>query len=400
MKANRPTHPLRTGRGGWVLLIGLAGLVGLPGYTHALDDSVVPSRDSEIIATLRPASLTAAGRELRTLRASLSKDPLNLSLAREVASQLILQSRIESDPRCLGFAQTALAPWWTNASPPIDVLVLRATIHQSLHSFPSALADLDAALTLNPRHAQAWLTKATIHTVCGQYEQARRACVPLLRLSDPLTATTAAATVASLTGGAGRSVDLLEAALRREPDAAVTVRIWALTQLAESTARLGRLVESEGHFRTALSLAPRDPYLLGAYADLLLDLHRPDDAAALVEGSRSMDGLRLRFAEARLAGGHSASSEIQDLTERFAAARARGDRVHQREEGRFQLRLLRSPASALALAQENWHVQKEPADARLLLESARAMNDVTVETQVLAWVTTNRLEDVHLRARR
>jgi hypothetical protein len=45
-------------------------------------------------------------------------------------------------------------------------------------------------------------------------------------------------------------------------------------------------------------------------------------------------------------------------------------------------------------------VQKEPADARLLLESARAMNDVTVETQVLAWVTTNRLEDVHLRARR
>ncbi len=395
LSAHRPCPRCR----GWVFVCVLVAILGLPGSGVASDDSKVPDRDSEVVATLRPSSRTAAEREILTMRAQLAKDPVNLPLATDVASRLIVQFRIESDPRCLGFAQTALAPWWTNPVPPIEVLVLRATIRQSLHDFPAALADLDAALVLNPRHPQAWLTKATLHTVRGEYGPARRACVPLLQLTDALTATTAAATVAGLTGDAARSVELLEAALQREMDAPVAIRVWALTQLAETTARLGRSAESERHFRTALSLAPRDPYLLGGYADLLLDLGRPDEAAALLGADRKIDGLRMRFAEARQSAGHESQAEIQDLEGRFADALARGDRVHLREEARFHLRLLRRPASALRLARENWEVQKEPADARLLLECARVSNDRASAAQVLGWVATNRLEDIHLQAR-
>ncbi len=356
----------------------------------------VPRQDSEVVARLRPAGISAAERGLRTLRSSLADDPTDLRLALDVAGRLVELSRAEADPRHLGHAQTALGPWWDAPSPPAPVLVLRATVRQSLHDFPAALVDLDAAITVDPRDARAWLTKATVHTVRGEFEAARRACVPLLRLADRLTATTAAATVASLTGDAAGSVRLLGAALAEAPDAPVATRVWALTQLAETEARLGHAAGSERRFREALALAPRDPYLLGAFADLLLDRRRAEEAAALVAGSTRIDGLLLRHAEALRLGGHGPAAAIATLAARFAAARERGDNVHRREEARFRSRLSGEPSIALALARENWLVQKEPADARVLLESARAVGDATAEREVLAWVAACRLEDIHL----
>lgn len=356
----------------------------------------IPRHETEVVARLRPAGSTAVERGLRTLRSSLATDPTDLRLALDVAGRLVALARAEADPRHLGHAQTALGPWWDAASPPAPVLVLRATIRQSLHEFPAALTDLDAAISADPRDARAWLTKATVHTVRGEFDAARRACVPLLRLADRLTATTAAATVASLTGDAAGSVRLLGAAVDEAPDAPAATRVWALTQLAETEARLGHAAASERRFRQALALAPRDPYLLGAFADLLLDEHRPDEAAALLAGAMRIDALLLRQAEAQRLGAGSPDATIEMLTASFAAARARGDDVHRREEARFRLRSMREPAAALALARANWLVQKEPADARILLESARAARDPATEREVLAWVAACRLEDIHL----
>lgn len=371
------------------------------GYA-AVTPTFVPTDDAQIVAQLRPSGLSSSERELRTLRASLAQNPTNLPLATDVARRLIQQARRESDPRYLGQAEVALGPWWNQAVPPVEALVLRATIRQSLHDFTAALTDLDAALAIDGRNLQAWLTKFTVHTVRGEYESARRACVPLLRLGDNLTATTAAATLASLTGDASRSLRLLETALARDAQAPVPTRLWALTQLAETLDRLGRAPEAERHFQAALAPSPHDPYLLGAYADFLLDQHRPAEVAGLLRDFARMDGLLLRLAEAQAvlpAESSALKSEVAELTARFANARDRGDRVHLREEARFNLRLLGQPAAALALARENWGIQKEPADARLLLEAARMAKDRPTEDAVLAWVATNRLEDIHLQPR-
>ena len=391
----RSTRPLA--RPGAVLLTALA--ISRAILLGAGNEPFIPRQDTEVVARLRPAGTSAAERGLRTLRSSLADDPTDLRLALDVAGRLVALARAEADPRHLGHAQTALGPWWDAASPPVPVLVLRATIRQSLHDFTAALADLDAAVKADPRDARAWLTKATVHTVRGEFDPARRACVPLLRLADRLTATTAAATVASLTGDAAGSVRLLGAALAEAPDAPVATRVWALTQLAETEARLGHAAGSERRFREALALATRDPYLLGAFADLLLDEHRPEEAAALVAGPVRIDALLLRQAEAQRLGTVSPDAAIEMLAASFAAAHARGDAVHRREEARFRLRMTREPAVALALARENWRVQKEPADARILLESARAARDAATEREVLAWVAACRLEDIHLAPR-
>jgi hypothetical protein len=74
----------------------------------------------------------------------------------------------------------------------------------------------------------------------------------------------------------------------------------------------------------------------------------------------------------------------------------RGDFVHQREEARFDLRLRRRPAEALRLALANWQVQREPADLRILMESALAAGQPAAAQAALEFIRTNRLEDVQL----
>jgi hypothetical protein len=58
--------------------------------------------------------------------------------------------------------------------------------------------------------------------------------------------------------------------------------------------------------------------------------------------------------------------------------------------------LLAAPAAALELAQENWQVQKEPADVRILLESALAAHNAESIDAVRDWLKASRLEDVQL----
>ena len=131
---------------------------------------------------------------------------------------------------------------------------------------------------------------------------------------------------------------------------------------------------AEREFRRALALE-RDPYTLAALADLLLDGRRAPEVVELLRGCTA-DGLLLRLVEAEAAVGAPALSDhLGVLRDRFASARSRGDTVHLREEARFALRLEHDAARAVRLARENWSMQREPADARLFVEAARAAGD-------------------------
>jgi hypothetical protein len=81
------------------------------------------------------------------------------------------------------------------------------------------------------------------------------------------------------------------------------------------------------------------------------------------------------------------------LNERFAAARAGGVRTHLREEARFRLEVEGDSAAALNLAIENWAIQKEIADARLLLECAIAAGRPEAAADVVRHVRATGLID-------
>ena len=376
------------------LLLTLCFAVGvpLPGRAGAF----VPRDGSQVLETLRSTAFDPAARALRASRARLAADPGNLDLACAVARAAIERCRTEADPRFLGRAQAALAPWWELPAPPVEVLVLRATLKQSQHYFTNALADLDLAVRLSPRNAQVWLTRAAILTVLGDCPAARRACVPLAQLAPGLVGLTAAANVGSLNGEAERSNALLRPALAANPAAPVPEKVWAWTILAEADARLGYLPEAETEFRNALALGQHDPYLLGAYADWLLAAGRAAEAVRLLQNEARADGLLLRLALAEDAVSPRPpgfADPIAALQARFEAGHLRGDFVHQREEAWFLLQLQHQPRAALRLATANWAIQHEPVDARLLLESALAVGDLPAAAPALEFLQATDLED-------
>ncbi|MBA3966568.1 MAG: hypothetical protein H0X47_12490 [Nitrospirales bacterium] len=353
----------------------------------------VPDSDSAILESI-PLSADARTRQLRTLRSDLSRDPQNIDLAVRLARQFIELGRAEADPRYDGYAQAALQPWWNSSNPPTPVLLLRALLRQRSHQFDEALVDLTHILRIQPNHAQAWLTRAVIHQVRGHYEEAQDNCLPLLRLTDALISTTCIANVTSLNGQAKNSYQGLLNIFSQTSTTDPQLKLWALAVLAEMAARLGDTVAAEAHFQQAMSLGLRDLNLVAAYSDWLLDQNRPADALALLGDDLRSDGLLLRAAlAAQQLNSPQLPQYIANLSARFADNRLRGDARHLREEARFTLHLLHQPHQALQLAEDNWKIQREPWDARILLEAAHAAGNHKAAQPVIAWLKTVKLED-------
>ncbi len=356
----------------------------------------IPAKGSDVIEHL-PRRLDPVQQELRRLRVQLAASPNDVALAASVARHHIATARRETDPRYLGYAQAALAPWWALPAPPTEVRLLRATLLQSTHHFPEAMRDLDAVVAFDPGNAQAWLTRATVQTVRGDYPAATSSCARLSSLASQLVSISCIANVGAMTGRAAASAALLELTLRREPDADAGLQAWVLTLLAEIAERRGDAAGAETHYRRALELSPRDSYLIGAYADFLLDQKRPADVLTLAGDQTRIDGLLLRTALAlqQLPAQTSALRAADaELNARFNAAMQRGDTVHQREQARYELHLHGDTGKALALAQKNWDVQKESADMRVLLEAALKAGDKAAARPVLDWIAKNAVEDV------
>jgi predicted Zn-dependent protease len=209
--------------------------------------------------------------------------------------------------------------------------------------------------------------------------------------------------VASFAGEAGRSYATLRAALEATGDVAAAERdaaaerAWILGVLADMATRLGDVAAARTHYEDALALAPRDSVLRTAYADLLLDQGEAAAALRLLGDETRNDGFLLRVALAeRALGAPTLAAHVADLRARFAAARLRGDQRHLREESRFTLELLHDAGAALALAQRDWAVQREPEDARVLLAAAAAAGDGAAAEPVRGWIAAHRVEDVRL----
>jgi predicted Zn-dependent protease len=357
----------------------------------------VPTSDSQVLERLPFTPNDPAVRDLRSLHSQLTHEPENLPLALRLAQGYLELGRVTGDPRYAGYAQAALAPWWRLEQAPQAVMVLRATLRQRLHQFDAALADLATVLKTHPRSVQARLTRATVLQVQAVYEGAREECRALQNLTQELVWAACLTSVNGATGQLRESYRQLRAALDRYPNAQPGLQSWVLTSLAEMAARAGMVREAEAHFGAALALDAADNYLLAAYADFLLDFDRSQEVVALLRDKTRADPLLLRYALALQAqNSKELPAQVEQLRDRFEASRLRGDRVHLREEARFTLHLLNAPQAALTLAQENWQVQKEPADVRILLEAALAADDAAAVDAVKEWLKNSQLEDVQL----
>lgn len=350
-----------------------------------------PTDANVVLQTVDPS----AG--LRRLRARQAAAPEDSASAAALVEAYLLRARHSGDPRYLGYAQSALSPWWSAPVAADDILVLRAMVKQANHDFTAALADLDLVIRRNPAQVQAWLTRASIQQVRGDYAGARQSCRRLLRLRERLLAQGCLAGIASLTGQAAPAYRLLSHLSAESAGLNAGTTQWLQGLLAEIALRRNDFDAAERHFRTALASAPPDTYLLAAFADALLDAGRPQAVIALLQERTQADTLllRLAIAERQLQDPH-AQTHIGQLRDSFAASHARGDNRHQREQALFHLKLLQEPRAALRLATANWQLQHEPLDARILLEAALAAGDAQAATPVLKWMQESGIEDPQL----
>ena len=355
-----------------------------------------PSDDATVLVTVPPAAASTQT-AFRTAQNALAANPNDLDLALEVARAAIRDGRASADPRRYGQAQAALAPWWSIPNPPMSVRVLRAIVRQSLHDFAGAEADLEAILRLDPRNGQARLTRAFVRQTVGSLADAKDDCRRLPPSVGALAAAVCWLRVQALTGSAASALERLDQVIKIYGKVDPLVLRWAQAVGADMAAMLGQTEAADLHFSEATTDGGDIPTLV-AFADHLLDSNRPAEVLTLLAGRSEADIVYLRLA---IAGKRLDDARAPHwtalLVDRFAAANAGGVQLHLREEARFELEVRGDAATALKLALANWKIQKEPSDARLVLQTALAANDPAAAADVLAFIEKTGLADTRIK---
>ena len=358
----------------------------------------VPTDPAEVLERLplRPGDATA--RELAALRAAVTlaatEAPADPMPATRLAGRYYELATARGDPRYIGYADAVMAPFARSQDP--AVLTVRGQLRQYRHDFDGALADFAGALEADPKFALAHAWRGAIFLVQADYAAARTECDALSALDRPTLHGGCIGLVRAYGGKLEAGAAALQRALAETQDAGN--RLWLLTRLGEVAAWRGQPDEAERYFRAALALGIDDGYLLAAWSDFLLDQRRPAEVVKWLARWEASDGLLLRLALAETALGlPAAKAHVQTLADRFAAAKVRGDTTHRAEEARYQLHLAGNAPAALAVAAANYRVQREPRDARVLLEAAIAATDAGAAQPVRDWLQSSGFEDAHVR---
>ena len=379
---------LLTWRGGFWAVTGLLLALNVQAAPRT------PTSDNEVLEKLPTRAGDTTARELSSLRAALVQAPTDETKATELVTRYFDLAMARGDPRYIGYADAVVQRFPATRSPPL--LTLRGMLRQYRHDFAGALKDLDTALQQDPSHADSYAWRGAIFLVKADYAAAQQACDGLQRLGRDVLA----GGCLGLTQAYGGQLDAGYQTLQKTLDQAgfPDNQLWLLTRLGEVAAWRGQPAQAEAHYRAALALGRDDVYLLAAWADFLLDAGQHAEVVKWLQPWESADGLLLRLAEAETALKlPDAARHRQMLADRFAAARARGDTTHRAEEARFELRLRQDAKTAVRLAAENYAVQREPRDARILLEAAIAAQDPVSALPARDWLRSSGFEDAGMR---
>ncbi len=369
--------------GPWVALIFFSGL-----FNVSQAAPHIPTNDAQVVAEL-PMGARHSSAPSRALTAT------RLDIALPLAQFDIAQARNTGDLRFLGYAEAILQPWLNQPAVAPQVLVLNATILQSRHAFDASLSELDRALKARPEDAQAWLTRATVLRVLGRYDEAMQSCRQMAAAADAAITTLCEQSLRGLTGHLEDAYTSIASMPQRElpPEA----RAWRYSELGEMAERLGSDSAAEHWFRQGLEVAPQDFYMRTACADLLLRQQRAAETLALLSGYDSMEPMLLRIAIAHeQLHDNAAATADAALAGAFTVEQQRGDSVHRREQARYLLDVSHQPEAALAAAQENWRVQREPDDILILLRAAHDAHRVEAAQPALEFLEQQGLQDVRL----
>lgn len=365
-------------------------LIALCLGVNAQAEPFVPRDDSLVVLRIESARERS---EIVAVERRVAADGTDALAARMLVAAYLEKGRLVAEPRYFGRAEALLTPWLELPQPPAALMLQMADIRQYRHEYERALALLDRVLEREPGLVQGRLMRAAIRQTQGRFDAAHADCKALLGSGETTLGTACLAQVMGMTGSLTKAERLLTALVERSGDLPASQRVWMLTSLADMNDRLGRTDIAETNLEDALTFDPRDRYARLALADLLLGNGRENEVPELLAQMPATEGALLRLAEVGQAGNAVPVEAVVALEARYAEAQLRGERLHLRDLARLHLRLRSDQQTALALARENWTEQREPADARLLAQTALAARDVASINALEAWRSETRYED-------
>ena len=95
----------------------------------------VPASDSQVLERLPARASDPRAQGLQALRLAWRQQPADVDRVVRLAERYFDAVATEVDPRYIGYAQAALAPWWELLAPPAPVRLLRAKLLQFAHRF-------------------------------------------------------------------------------------------------------------------------------------------------------------------------------------------------------------------------------------------------------------------------
>jgi len=332
---------------------------------------------------------------LRSAFLSAARNAPDAGAAARTARELIERARNEREPRFFGYAEAIIQPLLrgVGAANP-ELLLLQADIQQNRHEFTTAIATLDRAIQAQPHDPRAYLQRAGVRLVRGEFEAARNDCRTLITGGELAIGSVCMAQAAGATGSSERAEAMIRALLSNGQQFDTATRAWAMAALADLERRHAADGDAETLLRQAVEQAPTDDSIRCALADLLLDKAANREVIALTTVNRPSLALLLRtaIAEHRLKDVRAAETSRRFL-ELIEVDRVRSERAHLREEALYALEVRGDSRAAAVLAVANFKLQRETADIRLLARSASAAGDTAALRNLKRWVVSTGYRD-------
>lgn len=374
---------------------GLALLIALTVVTtKGMAAAPIRPTDPNFIVAELPGG---ASRPRDSFAGRLAESRTDARKAEILAGEILEEARRSLQPQLYGRAEKVLAPWVSRSDAPAALLTMEADIQQQRHDFETAARLLDRVIALDPRATRAHLMRANTYIVTGQFARARPDCAWLLASGDSWAGSVCLSQILGSSGQLGSAATLLDR-LVSQPSTQVPPEVlsWTLGVRADIAIRSGALADAENLLVRAVGVMPSSDYLRLMLADVLWTERRAQEASEALRSTRPSVGALLRRVEISGINGRNPEGQtaLADLRERLAVSAQRGERTHLREEARLALDLTPDSGKTLSLARDNFSVQKETEDVRILARAAAAAHDRSAVAELNEWVHRTGYQDV------
>lgn len=344
--------------------------------------------NNDMVLDYLPETLTILSNTTKSLERRLARKKSNGKQWGKLIKEYLSEAKASGDMRYVSYAQNHLKTWLQQAPLSEKARLLDVQIKQYNHEFNDAVIQLKALLIDYPENNEAWSLLANIQLLTGNYQDARSSCKQLSRTSSLVDMIICQSNIMIRTGElnkANKMLDVLVSAIEKIP---AQKRLWLYTSLAEIKIQQGNNQHAGLYIEKAMKLLKENnkgnTYLLKMAVDLLIQEGDLKKAFELVQIEKSDSALLIRSTLLARELGKDVIFKRNKiaLTQIFEIEKRRGINRHLREHALFTLHILDNSVEALKLAKQNWMMQKEPEDARILMKSALLSGD----SAQLQWV--------------